>query len=173
MRLLIPAMALFAIFPCLPAHAEMIYKCKTADGKLQYQEKPCSKEASSITSWGSEGGGSMKVSQGDHGHYFVDGSINEQALNFVIDTGATSVAVPQALAYRAGLQCIRQTVLRTSNGNALACSTRIAKLKFGNFSFRDVEAIIAPNLDQPLLGMNILKEFRIEQDSGEMLLSKR
>jgi aspartyl protease family protein len=36
-----------------------------------------------------------------------------------------------------------------------------------------VEAIISPNLSQPLLGMNVLKQFRVEQDSGEMRLIEK
>lgn len=140
---------------------------------MLYQEKPCDQEHKAVSSWGSSGGGSMKIMQNPNGHYFVDAKVNDQVMNFVIDTGASAVALPESQANSAGLQCQRSTMLQTGNGTTPACITSIASLKFGNFSFKDIEAIIAPNLNQPLLGMNVLKLFRIEQDNGELRLSKR
>jgi predicted aspartyl protease len=36
-----------------------------------------------------------------------------------------------------------------------------------------VDAVVMPNLAQPLLGMNVLKQFRVEQDNGQMRLSRK
>jgi clan AA aspartic protease (TIGR02281 family) len=154
-----------------PAWAATIYKCKNAQGALLYQEKPCAEESKSISSWGTASGAPLVMSQSNSGHYFVDGSINEHKLNFVIDTGASVVAIPQGLANEAGLECQRQTMSQTANGLTRTCITVIKKLQFGSFTLTNVEASIAPNLGQPLLGMNVLKQFRVEQDSGEMRLS--
>ena len=63
--------------------------------------------------------------------------------------------------------------MMTGNGNISVCTSTIQKLKFGTFTLLNVEAIIAPNLNQPLLGMNVLRKFRVEQDGGEMRLSKK
>ena len=167
------------------AWAGTIYKCKSPQGVLLYQEKPCTEEAKSVSSWtvsseaksvDDEGGSStssLVLAQGNGGHYFVDGAINDQFLNFVIDTGATTVAIPQAVATAAGLPCIQKGMSRTANGVTVVCSTIIQKFKFGNFILRDVDAIIAPNLGQPLLGMNVLKRFRVEQENGQMRFSKK
>ena len=38
---------------------------------------------------------------------------------------------------------------------------------------KDVMAVIAPNLSQPLLGMNVLQQLKIAQEKGEMRLSTR
>jgi aspartyl protease family protein len=89
------------------------------------------------------------------------------------NTGASVVTLPQAVATSAGLRCLTQVTMRTGNGHTRACTTIIQKLRFGNFTLREVEAVIAPNLDQPLLGMNVLKRFRVEQDGGQMRLSKK
>lgn len=153
-----------------PAGAGTIYKCKNSEGELLYQEKPCDEKTKSVSSWGSASGSPLILPQGNGGHYFVDGTINDHKLNFVIDTGASVVVVPQAHATQAGLICQKQTMSHTANGLTPTCRTTIHKLKFGTFTLTNVEASIAPNLGQPLMGMNVLKQFRVEQDSGEMRL---
>ena len=165
------------------AWASTIYKCKSSEGALLYQEKPCAEENKSVASWASESkmdddgaassASSLVIGQGNNGHYFVDGAVNDHFLNFVIDTGASVVTLPQGMATSAGLLCQRQTMSQTANGLIHTCTTIIQKLRFGTFTLRGVDAIIAPNLSQPLLGMNVLKRFRVEQDNGEMRLSKK
>lgn len=57
--------------------------------------------------------------------------------------------------------------------SASGCVSIVAKLAFGPFRMRDVPVAIAPNLTQPLLGMNVLQQFRIEQEGGELRLSPK
>ncbi len=160
-----------AILFSTSAWAGTIYKCKSPQGTLLYQEKPCSEESQSVASWGSAAGAPLTIDQGNRGQFFVDGSVNEQKLNFLIDTGASYISLPQSISNAAGLSCVRQITMRTANGLSSACTTTIKTLKFGTFTLSNVEAIITPNLDQPLLGMNILNKFRIEQDGGAMRLT--
>ncbi|MGV8933086.1 MAG: TIGR02281 family clan AA aspartic protease [Gallionellaceae bacterium] len=166
------------------AVAATIFKCINAAGTSLYQEKPCKDESRSVSTLnissdaivdenGASVAGPLVLSQGRNGHYFVDGAINDQFLNFVVDTGASSVVVPQSIAFNSGLHCITQVSMQTGNGTSNACTTVIQKLRFGNFTLTNVEAIIAPNLSQPLLGMNVLKRFRVEQDNGQLRLSKK
>jgi clan AA aspartic protease (TIGR02281 family) len=175
---------LLAIFTTPTAWAASIYKCKNTDGTLLYQEKPCTEEAKAVSSWSisakaksadndtDTSSDPLVLGQSHNGHYFVNGAINDQFLNFLIDTGATSVAIPQALANTAGLRCLQKGFSNTANGVTPTCTTVIQKLTFGNFTLRNVDATISPNLDQPLLGMSVLKRFRIDQDNGQMRLSK-
>lgn len=168
-----------------PGMAATVFKCKNAEGVLQYQEKPCAKETQAVTSWaskyggavedapGEEGGGPLVISQGQGGHYFVDGTVNDQFLNFVVDTGATVVALPVGIAVAAGIKCEQRVAMNTANGVASACASIISKLTFGRFTLRNVQAVVQPNLTQPLLGMNVLRQFRVEQDEGQMRLSKK
>jgi len=162
--------------PCLIsdyAISDTIYKCKSQLGSMFYQEKPCEITSKSISSWGSTAGAALILSQGSHGHYFVDGEANSHKINFVIDTGASVVSLPQTEANSAGLSCQKKASIKTGNGTVQVCTTLISTLKLGSFSLKDVEAVIAPNLGQALLGMNVLKRFRIEQDSGEMRLTMK
>jgi clan AA aspartic protease (TIGR02281 family) len=115
----------------------------------------------------------LVIGQGNGGHYFIDGSVNDSYLNFVVDTGASVVALPMATAANAGVRCQGKALVQTGNGVIQACTATIEKLRFGNFTLHYVQAMVAPNLAQPLLGMNVLKQFRVEQDNGQMRLSRR
>lgn len=178
--------ALLALFTLTGSSvlAGTIYKCKSPQGVLLYQEKPCSEETKSVSSWTSsgesamdDGGGSSKrplvIGQATNGHYMVKGSVNDQDLIFMVDTGASYVTLPQWIGSSAGTQCLGTGTMNTGNGTTKVCGTIIKKLRFGTFVLKDVEAVIAPNLKDPLLGMNVLKRFRVEQDSGEMRISKK
>lgn len=167
------------------ASAGTIYKCKTPEGRMLYQEKPCAKEVEAVSSWapkyapgsevdgGPNSGSTLVIGRSRGGHYFVDGAVNDHYLNFVIDTGATVVALPQRLANEAGVKCQGRAISQTANGNTTVCTATIRELKFGGFTLRNVEAVFSPNLDQPLLGMNVLQRFHVEQEGGEMRLSKK
>jgi aspartyl protease family protein len=168
----------------VPATAGTIYKCKNAAGVMLYQEKPCEKEVQAISSWASTSGVEIEddsatenktlvIGQGNGGHYFIEGAVNDSYLNFVIDTGATVVTLPLATAANAGVKCRGKAMMQTGNGVSQACTAIIQKLRFGHFTLHYVQALVAPNLGQPLLGMNVLKQFRVEQDNGEMRLSRK
>lgn len=179
------ALTIFIVSPV--AMAGTIFKCKNAAGVFQYQEKPCEKESQSVTSWASKSGGSVEadpegeaagdgvltIGQGQGGHYFIDASVNDQYVNFVIDTGATTVALPLSAAASAGLSCKKDAYMSTANGVTRGCSVVINKLKFGHFTLRYVDAVVMPNLNEPLLGMNVLRQFRVEQDNGQLRLSRK
>lgn len=167
------------------ACAGTIYKCRDAAGNTLYQQTPCEKEVQAVSSWASatvadiDGDSpvaeakTLVMGQGNGGHYFIDGSVNDSYLNFVIDTGATLVTLPLAMAAGAGVKCQGKASVQTGNGVIQACTATIQKLKFGNFTLHYVQALVAPNLSQPLLGMNVLKRFHVEQDNGQMRLSRK
>ncbi len=161
------------------ALADTVYKCRSPQGDLVYQEAPCKQDARSLRSWTAPPEaqradyGTLVIPQRGNVHYFVDGSINGKALTFVVDTGASSVILPGPVATAAGVYCKYQVLMQTVGGTASGCASVVAKLEFGPFQIRDVPVMIAPNLTQPLLGMNVLRQFRIEQDDGAMRLSLR
>ncbi|MBU1424505.1 MAG: TIGR02281 family clan AA aspartic protease [Gammaproteobacteria bacterium] len=169
------------------AWAGTIFKCRNSAGVMIYQEKPCEKEAQAVSSWTATSATAVEVDadapdsqdmvlvigQGNGGHYFIDGAVNDSYVNFVIDTGATTVSLPLATASNAGVKCKKVAMMNTGNGVTQGCSATIQKLKFGHFTLRYVDAVVMPNLSQPLLGMNVLKQFRVEQDNGQMRLSRK
>lgn len=106
------------------------------------------------------------------GHYLVDGRINGQPVTFLLDTGATDVALSQGLAEALDLEQGPAILLQTANGQATGYRTRIATLQFGDIQLRNVRALIAPGMDddQVLLGMSALKQLEFTQRGGNLLL---
>ena len=94
-----------------------------------------------------------------------------KSLSFVVDTGASFVSLPEAFAHDAHIYCDDKIGMNTANGKTDACTAKIKKLQFGAFYIEDVAAVIVPNLGQPLLGMNVLQLFKVDQDKGEMHIS--
>ncbi|MEM9101158.1 MAG: TIGR02281 family clan AA aspartic protease [Pseudomonadota bacterium] len=97
--------------------------------------------------------------------YVVTGSINNEPVNFTVDTGATLVAVPSHMADRLGLQQGASFQTITANGTAIAYQTQIDKLQFGDIVLYDVQASISPGIRDPivLLGMSALKKLEFTQ----------
>lgn len=157
--------------------ADKIYKCKSAKGILIYGSSPCAENVETLNTWTvatkTKPPEDLVITQNDFGQYNTTGAVNDQSVTFIVDTGASRVSLPVNVAQAAQISCKGDVTIHTANGSSQACSVNIPKFKFGPFALQDVEAIIAPNLSQPLLGMNVLQQFKIAQDHGEMHISKR
>lgn len=105
-------------------------------------------------------------------HYLANGSINGTPVTFLIDTGASDVAVPAALADRLGLSPGAHGIMGTANGNVTVRRTQIANLKLGTIELRDIRASINPGMqsDEVLLGMSFLKHLEFSQKNGQLTL---
>ncbi|PIV14967.1 MAG: TIGR02281 family clan AA aspartic protease [Gallionellales bacterium CG03_land_8_20_14_0_80_55_15] len=173
------AIALLCLAFALPSHAENVYKCRNAQGELEYRGAPCETQKQAVSSWGAAvdpdlpEAPPMIVKAQEGGHFFTEGKINGNKVRFLIDTGATTVSLPLSMQKSAKLACGRNVMVGTANGNSKSCVTTIAELRFGKFTLNNIAATLAPNLDQPLLGMNVLSQFRIVQDKEEMRISDR
>ena len=108
------------------------------------------------------------------GHYVTSGHINNQPVVFMLDTGATGVAVPQHLAARLFLQKGQSIELHTANGRATGYMTNIDNIGVGDIKLHDIDAVINPNdkSDIILLGMSFLKEIEFTQ-RGDMLILRQ
>ncbi len=119
---------------------------------------------------------SVTLQQNRKGHYRVSGEINGEAAEFIIDTGATDVVVPAALAQRYGLIGMGSQYGVTANGLIEMQATRIDEISIGQFKLYNVAASINPGMDsrQPvLLGMSALRHLDIQQSAGQLTLSQR
>ena len=169
--------AITLALPSTGAWAASVYKCKNLQGDLIYQESPCKQDVKAISAWGAaemqQLDGVLILKQRGNGHYFLEATVNDKVLTFLVDTGATGVALPMSVARSANIICRNKTYMQTANGVAEGCTTIIPKLVFGPFMLTDVAAVISENLGQPLLGMNVLQKFKVEQNEGEMRISTR
>lgn len=106
------------------------------------------------------------------GHFVASGQINEQEVIFLLDTGATDVAISDELADTLGLERGATVMLHTANGQARGYRTRLERLQLGDIVLHDVRALVAPNFDgdQVLLGMSALKQLEFTQRAGTLVL---
>ena len=89
----------------------------------------------------------VRLLRNRYGHYHASGRINNQSVEFMLDTGATSVAIPGGLASRLGLSRGAALEVQTANGRATAYATRLDSLQLGDIEVRDVRAHISPSMD--------------------------
>lgn len=114
----------------------------------------------------------IELARARDGHFHIDGTIQGAPVRFLIDTGASTVSISQQLAARIGLGCDISTTFRTANGAVQGCSSRVAELEFGPFRISNASVAILPNLSsEPLLGMNALRQVRMEQEADRLRLS--
>lgn len=108
------------------------------------------------------------------GHYVASGRINGEPVRFLIDTGATQVAVPLALARRLRLSLGPEETYRTANGLTRGWATRLERVELGGLVMQGVRASVLPELpdDEVLLGMSFLKHLELIQ-RGELLILRQ
>lgn len=118
-----------------------------------------------------DGYAEVVLEQGEGDHYWVDGEINGAKVGFLLDTGATAVAIPSGLARQLGLKRLAEVSVNTANGVAQGYLTRLDSVRIGTIEVRDVRAIISPGLDgEVLLGMNFLGELELVQRDRTLIL---
>ena len=119
-----------------------------------------------------EGVREVVLQRNRQGHYITDGQINGQRVVFMLDTGATGVAVPEHLAQRLNLKRGQRIELHTANGRATGYMTSIENIGVSDIELDDIRAVINPNdkTDMILLGMSFLKEIEFTQRGDVLIL---
>ena len=94
-------------------------------------------------------------------------------MTFLVDTGASGISIPDAVARRLNLQRGRSFDVLTANGNARVFATRLDSLAIGPFGQRNVRAHINPSMsgETALLGMEFLRHYNLTQRGGELTIS--
>ncbi len=107
-----------------------------------------------------------------YGHYVTSGKINGVKVRFLLDTGATDVAIPTKLANRLSLPRGAERQYRTANGMVRAHSTILDSVSIGPIIVNNVRASISPglNMDEVLLGMSVLKRIEFTQRGDTLIL---
>lgn len=120
--------------------------------------------------------GRIVLSAGDGGHYVTSGQINGATVQFLVDTGATAVAMTVAEANRIGLnyQQGQRIMLSTANGNVPAYRVRLNSVRIGEVEVSGVDAVVAPR-DMPyiLLGNSFLSRFQMKTENNVLTLERR
>ena len=126
---------------------------------------------------GSEGTGSVIVlTAGSGGHFTSGGSINGKAVNFLVDTGATNVALSQSVADRIGLDYRKgqRGLASTANGPVPIHLVSLSAVRIGDVQVYNVDAVIMPTaMEQVLLGNSFLTRFQMKRENDKLTLERR
>lgn len=115
---------------------------------------------------------SVTLERNRYGHYITNGRLNDEDVIFMLDTGATDVAIPGELEKKLNLQRGRRFSAHTANGTADAYTTEIDYIQIGDIRLNNVKASIVPNMrgEQILLGMAALKQLEFRQKGKQLTL---
>ena len=118
--------------------------------------------------------GELTLLRNRAGHYMAEGEINGRRVTFLLDTGATWVALPLALGRELGLKRGATITLQTANGPGVGYQTRLDRVRIGPLEMHDIGAVMSDGLDADtvLLGMNFLNRVELSQRDGRLTLQQ-
>ena len=121
---------------------------------------------------------SLSIPRDERGHFAAEGRIDGQRIGFMVDTGASVVALNESSAARFGLRPTPgqyTAKVTTANGTIKAARAQIAMMDVGGLIVRDVDAMVLPDeaLSENLLGLSFLSKLkRFEYANGQMVLEQ-
>ena len=125
---------------------------------------------------GDAGGNKVVLTAGSGGHFFSTGQINGRSVQFVVDTGATTIALSTVDAQRIGLnyQSGAPIQMSTANGVIPGWRLKLASVRLGDVVVYDVDSIVSSgSMPFVLLGNSFLSRFQMTRTNDQMTLEKR
>ncbi len=138
------------------------------DDALEEQHNPNRNPNSSANAQGV----TVELQRNRAGHYMSSGKINGQDVLFLLDTGATDVSIPSAVAKKIGLRRGRSISVQTANGVVTVYSTVLNRIQLGGIELRNIDANINPHMGgkEILLGMSFLGKLDFSQRGDRLSL---
>jgi aspartyl protease family protein len=136
------------------------------------------RKAPAVETVGQSGLRSLSIPRDARGHFQTEGRVDGQRIGFMVDTGASMIALNETSAARFGLRPSRgdyNATVTTANGTIKAARTRLAMVDIGGLVVRDVDAMVLPDeaLSENLLGLSFLSKLkRFEYTNGKMVLEQ-
>ncbi len=113
-------------------------------------------------------GGIVEIRRSDDGHYHWPGTLNGEPVDFLVDTGASGVAIPAALADRLRLNAEETVRSSTAGGWVTGRIVRADLALEGGVRAERLRMVALPHLDGPLLGMDVLGRLHWQQRDGAL-----
>jgi aspartyl protease family protein len=119
----------------------------------------------------------ITIRQSNNGHFQVEAVVDGRRMEFLVDTGATSIALRESDAARLGIHpAASDYTMRSSTANGIirVAPVSLDRIEVGDITVRNVDAVIIPDqaLSQNLLGMSFLSRVRWQQDNGRLVLDQ-
>jgi aspartyl protease family protein len=121
----------------------------------------------------SAGNGSARreIARGPDGHFYLDAQVNGARITFLVDTGASMVALTPADAQRAGIALpTERATARGAGGEIEMMPVTIERIAAGPLEARDVDGAIVPELTVSLLGQSFLARVGTVEISGDRMM---
>ena len=142
-------------------------------------ESPVNLGSAPAAPGGEEAGGDGKrivLSQTGGGHFVTNGAINGKTVQFMVDTGATTIAMDMGTAERIGLNYKSGRRMRgyTANGIAEGWAVKLGSVRLGSVTVHEVDAaVLQGSMGGVLLGNSFLNRFVMTRDGDRMILERR
>ncbi|MDP2004848.1 MAG: retropepsin-like aspartic protease [Rubrivivax sp.] len=117
-------------------------------------------------------GGVIEIRRSADGHYHWPGQVAGQAVDFLVDTGATGTAIPAALAQQLGLPVVGRVRSNTAGGIVDADLVQGDVALQGGVRADRLRMAALPDLHAPLLGMDVLGKLHWQQQQGVLRFEK-
>jgi len=120
---------------------------------------------------------SVTLPADSRGQFLTSGQVNGAHMRFMVDTGATYVAIPVSEAQRLGidLKAAQRGGIMTANGPVAAYRVNLESVTVGGLTLYNVEATVhsMPGMDVALLGMSFLNRTEMRREGEALTLTKR
>lgn len=129
-----------------------------------------------VSSGGSGGDSTVTLTANGHGQFLMSGSVNGAAMRFMVDTGATFVALTASDAARAGIDYRKGEIgaVGTANGTVRAWRVPGVTVTLGDITLHQVDvSVTETSMPIALLGMSFLNRLEMKRDGDTMTLKKR
>jgi aspartyl protease family protein len=122
-------------------------------------------------------GNRIVLTMGTGGHFMPQGAINGKSVQFIVDTGATSVSLSRQDADRLGVnyeRTGRPVFLNTANGSVRGWLVRLDSVRISDVEVFGVDAVVSPApMPYVLLGNSFLSRFQMKRENDIMVLERR
>ena len=155
----------------LGAARYMDHQAKSGGNAMAMASRPAAAPASSANYR------TVTLNSDGRGHFQVDARVDGRSIAFLVDTGASVIALRESAAARLGIHpSVRDYTARasTANGVVKAAPVVLNRVEVNGITVRDVQAFVMPDegLGTNLLGMSFLSRVKWSHDRGRLVLEQ-
>ena len=119
----------------------------------------------------------VTLNSDSRGHFQIDARVDGRSIEFLVDTGASSIALRESSAAKLGIHPSARDYsvkMQTANGIGKAARVQLGRVEVGGITVRDVVALVVPDesLSTNLLGMTFLSRVKWSHDRGRLVLEQ-